>query len=123
MYRQVGYDDTIGIRVQPSAGFERHTGKADHLVDMTAVQAFLTLAWMSTQCLDANRLRGEFVLVVEGNQKEEVLSDDAWQEEALSMQRDGIYAKEIANSIGERYGILRNKIKKFLLEENREDEE
>lgn len=68
-------------------------------------------------------LRGEFVLVVEGNRVEEVISDDCWQEEALSMKRDGIYAKEIANSIGERYGILRNKIKKFLLEEHREDEE
>ena len=81
-----------------------------------------TLESLNAQVLECT-LRGEFVLVVEGNQKEEVLSDDVWQKEALSMQRDGIYAKEIVNSIGERYGILRNKIKKFLLEEKREGEE
>ena len=81
-----------------------------------------TLESLNAQVLERT-LRGEFVLVVEGNQIEEVVSDDAWQEEALSMQRDGIYAKEIVNSIGERYGILRNKIKKFLLEEKREGEE
>lgn len=67
--------------------------------------------------------RGEFALVVEGNAQEEVIPDDRWQGEALAMKKGGIYAREIANSVAERYGIARNKIKKFLLEEDKGDEE
>ena len=60
-------------------------------------------------------LKGEMVLVVEGCRDEPALpSDEAWQTEASEMKGRKIFDKEIANVLFARYGIPRNRVKKFL---------
>ena len=59
--------------------------------------------------------RGEMVLVVEGNRDEPAATpDEAWQAEAARMKAGGIFDREIANVLFARYGIPRNRVKKFL---------
>lgn len=60
-------------------------------------------------------LKGEMVLVTEGAPPRAALGDDAWQELAAAMRAEGIFDKEIANTLFARYGIPRNIVKRFLL--------
>lgn len=61
-------------------------------------------------------MKGEMVLIVEGARDNgDAVTDDTWHCEARNMKRDGIFDKEIANVLFARYGISRNRVKKFLL--------
>lgn len=62
-------------------------------------------------------LKGEMVLVVEGaaENTEKIPAD--WKEKALEMRNLGIFDKEIANELFASYGIPRNSVKNFLLQE------
>jgi 16S rRNA (cytidine1402-2'-O)-methyltransferase len=64
---------------------------------------------------DERRIRGEMVLVVRGSGDEPpALSDGEWRSEAARMKEGGIFDREIANVLFARYGIPRNRVKKFL---------
>lgn len=61
------------------------------------------------------KIRGEFVCVVEGA-AEEKGDDNAWRDEALELARAGESTKNLANSLAIKYGIQKNVIKKFIIE-------
>ena len=61
------------------------------------------------------KIRGEFVCVVAGAPEEE--RDDAgWRDEVLALARAGESTKNLANSLAIKYGIQKNVIKKFIIE-------
>ncbi|WP_455600258.1 16S rRNA (cytidine(1402)-2'-O)-methyltransferase [Cloacibacillus sp.] len=61
------------------------------------------------------KIRGEFVCVVDGAAEAE--RDDAgWRDEALALARAGESTKNLANSLAIKYGIQKNVIKKFIIE-------
>lgn len=70
-------------------------------------------------------VKGEIVLIIEGGGKNEIVEPDPnqWQEIARHMKSEGIFDKEIANVLAARYGIGRNQVKTFLLEEHDDDDE
>ena len=61
------------------------------------------------------KIRGEFVCVVDGAAEAE-RDDTGWQEEALALARAGESTKNLANSLAIKYGIQKNVIKKFIIE-------
>ena len=61
------------------------------------------------------KIRGEFVCVVEGAAEEQG-DDNAWRDEALELARAGESTKNLANSLAIKYGIQKNVIKKFIIE-------
>ncbi len=73
---------------------------------------------------EKREVKGEIVLIIEGGEKNEATgpNEDEWQEAALRMRAKGIFDKEIANVLAERYGIGRNQVKTFLLREERDDD-
>lgn len=69
------------------------------------------------------KIRGEFVCVVEGAPARETpLCEDDWKEEALRLAAEGEPVKKTAGLLAEKYGVQPNKVKKFLIE-NRTGEE
>lgn len=63
-------------------------------------------------------IKGELVLVVEGAPRAEV-PDAAWQGDAAAMLDDGVPVRRIAEDLSAEYGIPKNKIKSWLLEQKR----
>ncbi len=61
------------------------------------------------------KIRGEFGCVGEGA-AEEKGDDNAWRDEALELARAGESTKNLANSLAIKYGIQKNVIKKFIIE-------
>ena len=61
------------------------------------------------------KIRGEFVCVVDGAAEAE-RDDTGWQEEALALARAGESTKNLANSLAIKYGIQKNVIKRFIIE-------
>ena len=74
---------------------------------------------------EEREIKGEIVLVVEGckEPEETEANSDAWRAEALRLKSEGIFDKEIANMLAERYGIGRNQVKTFLLREERDNDD
>jgi 16S rRNA (cytidine1402-2'-O)-methyltransferase len=67
--------------------------------------------------LPEDKIRGEFVCVVEGNVRSGENVDAAnWIEEAKKLCGSGESTKNVANLLAIKYGIPRNKIKKTILE-------
>ncbi|MDR3278882.1 MAG: 16S rRNA (cytidine(1402)-2'-O)-methyltransferase [Synergistaceae bacterium] len=69
----------------------------------------------------SREMKGEIVFVVEGASPEDGANEDPgeWKMLAGVMQKSGIYDKMIANVLFESYGIPRNQVKSFLLENDR----
>lgn len=65
--------------------------------------------------LTEERMRGEFVCVVEGF-SEESSDETEWLEEAKKLYRGGETVKNVVNLIAAKYGTAPNRIKKTLLE-------
>ncbi|MDO5115918.1 MAG: 16S rRNA (cytidine(1402)-2'-O)-methyltransferase [Synergistaceae bacterium] len=61
------------------------------------------------------KIRGEFVCVIEGA-AEEIRCDESWRDEAAAMARAGEATKDIAASLAAKHGVNRNAIKKFIIE-------
>lgn len=67
--------------------------------------------------LPKDKIRGEFVCVVEGSRGMEETADNTdWAEEAKKLCESGESTKNVANLLSIKYGIPRNKIKKAVLE-------
>lgn len=63
------------------------------------------------------KIRGEFVCVVESASCETTEPDsDAWKAEAERLAADGLSVKDISALVSEKYGIQKNKVKKYLIE-------
>lgn len=63
------------------------------------------------------RIRGEFVCVVEGSSDGgEPIDDSLWQDEARQLFEAGESAKNVANLLSIKYCIPRNRIKRYILE-------
>lgn len=63
------------------------------------------------------KIRGEFVCVVEGCTEEaKPLDDSIWIEEAMKMCKSGESTKNVANLLSIKYRIPRNRIKRYILE-------
>lgn len=63
-----------------------------------------------------DKIRGEFVCVVDGAPEIAAPSDDGWQEEARRLAAEGESTKNVSQRLAEKYGIQKNLIKKFLIE-------
>ena len=67
-----------------------------------------------------DKIRGEFVCVVEGA-GECPVEESGWQEEAMTLAARGDSIKDISALLAPKYAVQKNKIKKFILENfNRE---
>lgn len=67
--------------------------------------------------LPEEKIKGEFVCVVEGFAEEAQETDDSvWMDEARRMCESGESTKNVANSLSMRYCIPRNRIKRYILE-------
>lgn len=67
--------------------------------------------------LPEEKIRGEFVCVVEGAAGEaEAVDSSQWQEEARMLRAAGETTKNVANLLSVRYCIPRNEIKRYILE-------
>ncbi|MDR0648699.1 MAG: 16S rRNA (cytidine(1402)-2'-O)-methyltransferase [Synergistaceae bacterium] len=62
----------------------------------------------------SREIKGEIVIVVAGGSETAEAPD--WRAEALDMKARGIFDKEIAGALFERYSIPRNEVKAFLIE-------
>lgn len=72
--------------------------------------------------LPEEKIRGEFVCVVEGNtQAEEIMNDTIWMNEAKAMVKSGESTKNVANLLAIKYSIPRNRLKRFILEDCAEE--
>ncbi|MDR1019203.1 MAG: 16S rRNA (cytidine(1402)-2'-O)-methyltransferase [Synergistaceae bacterium] len=63
----------------------------------------------------SREIKGEIVIVVAGGGETEEETPD-WRAEATGLKARGIFDKEIANALFERYCIPRNEVKAFLIE-------
>lgn len=61
------------------------------------------------------KIRGEFVCVVEGAEGK-AMGESPWREEAASMAQSGERTKNIAAALAEKYGVQRNAVKRFIIE-------
>lgn len=69
------------------------------------------------------KIRGEFVCIVEGNTEiEEVINDSVWMNEADAMASNGETTRTVANLLAIKYSIPRNKIKRHILKSYDEEE-
>lgn len=69
------------------------------------------------ETIPEERVRGEFVCVVEGCKEEaEPIDDTLWIEEAERMRKAGESMKNVANLLSIKYCIPRNRIKRYILE-------
>lgn len=64
--------------------------------------------------LPDEKIRGEFVCVVEGA-KEQAIDETVWREEAKKLADAGESVKNVVNLISEKYGVAPNLIKKAVL--------
>ncbi len=72
--------------------------------------------------LPEDKIRGEFVCIVEGSKKEaEVQDDSAWMNEAEQMYKAGEQMKNVANLLTIKYRIPRNRIKRYIFEKCAEE--
>lgn len=71
--------------------------------------------------LPEEKIRGEFVCIVEGNTQEEVEDENSWKIEAETMLKRGDSTKDIANSVAMKYSIPRNRVKRHILEASGEE--
>ena len=63
------------------------------------------------------KIRGEFVCVVEGAQETQDETDEAgWREEAAALVAAGASTKAAAEEIAARFGVQKNSVKKFIIE-------
>ena len=69
---------------------------------------------------EAEGIKGELTLVVDGSQdvsqKEE---DDSWQKVATHLRNCGMLLKDVAKTLTESYGIKKNLVRKFVLDQER----
>jgi len=69
---------------------------------------------------EAEGIKGELTLVVDGSQdvsqKEE---DDSWQKVATHLRNCGMPLKDVAKTLSESYGIKKNLVRKFVLDQER----
>ncbi|OUO91867.1 16S rRNA (cytidine(1402)-2'-O)-methyltransferase [Cloacibacillus sp. An23] len=64
-----------------------------------------------------DKIRGEFVCVVEGASEETPEADGAdWREEAAALVSSGVSTKAAAEEIASRFGVQKNSVKKFIIE-------
>ena len=68
------------------------------------------------ELLPEEKIRGEFVCIVQGDETEELLDDETWKREAEFMLKKGESSKDIANSIAMKYSIPRNRVKRHILQ-------
>jgi 16S rRNA (cytidine1402-2'-O)-methyltransferase len=79
------------------------------------------LIWEISELLkEAEGIKGELTLVVDGSQdvsqKEE---DDSWQKVATHLRNCGMPLKDVAKTLSESYGIKKNLVRKFVLDQER----
>ena len=64
-----------------------------------------------------DKIRGEFVCVVEGARETQDETDEAdWREEAAALIAAGASTKAAAEEIAARFGVQKNSVKKFIIE-------
>lgn len=69
--------------------------------------------------LTEEKLRGEYVCVVSGRaEAEDVCGGSAWTDDADAMLEEGKSVKDIANFLSIKYCIPRNRIKRYLIEQD-----
>jgi 16S rRNA (cytidine1402-2'-O)-methyltransferase len=69
--------------------------------------------------LAEEKIRGEFVCVVAGaEEKEDEGADFIWMEEAFKMRSEGHSLKNVANLLSIKYCIPRNRIKRYLIQDD-----
>ncbi len=67
------------------------------------------------------KIRGEFVCVVEGAAESGTAGDASdWMEETATLISAGVSAKTAAGEIAARFGLQKNKVKKFIIEKSRQ---
>ena len=75
------------------------------------------------ELMPAEKIRGEFVCVVEGSGEDaEVIDDTVWQEEAERLYEAGESAKNVANLLSIKYRIPKNRIKRHIIEQCAEED-
>ena len=60
-------------------------------------------------------VKGELVLIIEGNNNSDNFNDDLWREETKKIFADGASVKDVVNIISEKYKVSKNEIKRELL--------
>ncbi len=64
-------------------------------------------------------VKGELVLVVQGASKDQESQDSLWQQEAQALLAQGRSTREIASQIVSAYGLPKNRVKSWLLDQHR----
>ncbi|MEG1642312.1 MAG: 16S rRNA (cytidine(1402)-2'-O)-methyltransferase [Synergistaceae bacterium] len=73
------------------------------------------------ETLNEEKIRGEFVCLVEGNKESDEIEDSTWQKEADRMIAEGESTKNLANFLSIKYCIQRNRIKRYVLNNDTEE--